>query len=168
MISKKSWIYAQSLLEVEGSQNFLSFLLPVSKELTEKKTMKFFVSKTISLEIKKKLLNKILKACPLLLRNFFFILLEGKAFLGLPQIVQAYQELKDRQKGIYKGVLMSFEPFSEEQKKTLELALEKFFNKKIELEQKTDKKLMGGFSIDIGGYSFSNTVLQDLKNFQNL
>lgn len=168
MISKKSQTYAQALSELSSDTSLLTSLKQLCEIFTEQKIMAFFLSRVVSVENKKKLIASVLKSAPSELKNFFFILLEGQAFVLLPQIVLAFQKLKDKQNRICRGFLFSPHPLLKDQKQKLEDGLQKFFNKKIELQQKEDKNLIGGFLIDVGGFSFNNTVLQDLKRFQNL
>ena len=167
MISKKSQTYAKALFETEGSLELLNQLKSLSQILTQREILNFFLSFTISFKDKKELLEQALKTCSITLKNFFFILLENKSFPFLPQIVQAYQGLLDEKNRVYRGTVFSPHPISEEQEKQLEQALQKFFNKKIELQQKKDKKLIGGLLIDMGGVIFNNTVQRHIKNFKS-
>lgn len=167
MISKKSQTYARALFESSPDPKTLSYLKSLLDIWNkEKAAMDFFVSKLIPLSEKKKLLQQILKSSPPALKNFFFVLLDNQAFSLLPEILLAYQNLQDEKEKTCRGLLYSSELLSEAKRRELEESLEKFFNKKIELTQKEDKNLIGGFSINVGGYSLNSTVKQELKRFK--
>ena len=167
-ISKKSQNYGQALFESESSEQMLIQFKTLSKIFSQKEVLKFFCAFTISLEDKKKLLNLSLKRIFPLLKAFFFVLLENKAFFLLPQIVRVYEGLWEEKQGLCKGTVYSSSPLSQKQKKEIEALLQNFFNKKLELNQKEDKKLIGGIFVKVGNYIFNNTVKQDLKQFKNL
>lgn len=165
MSIKKSRTYAEALLELDPS--LIPALKSFSEVFTEKKIMDFFCARTISLKSKKNLMRSVLKFAPPELKNFFFILLDKGAFSLLPEIVSKGLAQADEKKGLHRGLLFSSHPLPDSEVRQIEETLMKFFNKKIELRQKEDKKLVGGFSIEVGGYRFNNTVGQDLKRFQN-
>ena len=166
MISKKSQTYGQALFECESSQELLYQLETLSRIFTQPEVLGFFLSFTVPMTDKKRLLDKSLKHSLLLLKFFFCVLLDNRAFSLLPQIVESYQKLMDEKDNICRGTLFSPYPVSEEQKRGLEKLLQKFFNKRIELHQKENKKLVGGLSIDVGGYVFDSTVKYQLERFQ--
>ena len=91
----------------------------------------------------------------------------NKSFSLLSQIVSAYQKLMEDKNQLYSGTVFSPSLVSEEQKQQLEKSLQKFFNKKIELQLKEDKTLIGGLYIDVGGYIFNSTVKRQLKHFKS-
>ena len=167
MISKKSWAYAQSLFETDSNPELFSQLKSLSDIFTQPKHMDFFTSFTVPSEEKKKLLEQALKNNHPLLKNFFLVLLVNKSFSLLSQIVSAYQKLMEDKNQLCSGTVFSPSPVSEEQKQQLEKSLQKFFNKKIELQFKEDKTLIGGLYIDVGGYIFNSTVKHQLKHFKS-
>lgn len=166
MISKKSQNYGQALFECESSAELFKQLKALSDLFTEPETLDFFLSFTVSTENKKSLLNKSLKHSSSLLKNFFFVLLDNRTFSLLPQIVSVYQNLMEEKNNLCTGTIYSPYPVSEERKKEIEELLQKFFNKKLELNQKEDKSLIGGIYVKAGGYIFNSTVKQQLKHFK--
>lgn len=166
MISKKSQAYSQALFECEPSQKILSQLQILLEAFTLPEFWNFFLSRSIPIENKKEIVASCLKRSSPLLKNFFFVLLDNKAFSLLPEIVSAYQKLLDEKNKLCRGTIYSPQAFPKEQKKELEKALEKFLNKKVELKLKEDKKLIGGFFVNVGGYIFNSTIKQAIKNFK--
>lgn len=166
IISKKSCTYAQALFELNSEESFFQELRILSEIFIEDSILDFFLSFTVSKEKKRKLMDKTLEKASPLLKNFFYILLDHRSFSLLPQIVNAYRELKDEKDQICRGTVFSASALSVEQKRKLEEALEKFFNKKIKLSSEEDKELMAGFYINAGGYIIDNTVKNYLRQFK--
>ena len=166
MISKKSQVYAQALFELESGWKMLKSLKELSNFFHSAEVLDFFLSFAISKKDKKGLLEKTLKQSPPLLKNFFYVLLDNRAFQLLPQIVSAYQNLLEEKERVCTGIIYSSYPISLKQKQDMEKYLEKFFNKKVDLKPKEDKSLIGGFYIQVGGFLFDSTVKQQLKQFK--
>ncbi|MCZ0932920.1 MAG: ATP synthase F1 subunit delta [Oligoflexia bacterium] len=168
MKKRKSEIYAKALFELESSSALLSHLKNFAEIFMEKKTFLFFLSLSVPFSEKKKALEESLKTAPLLLKNFFFILLDNKKFSLLPDIVQTYRELLDEKNKVCRGLIFSPQQPAKEEKEEIERLLGQFFKKKVALEPKEDKKLIAGFLVDIGGYIFKGASEQYLKNFEKL
>lgn len=166
MNSKKSQIYAQALFELESKRETFQALKELSDLFQPQRVLDFFLSFTIPKEDKKELLGQVLRQSPVLLKNFFYVLLDNKAFSLLPQIVSVYQNLLEDKEKVCTGFIYSPNPLLEKEKQDIEKVLEKFFNKKIDLEWKEDKSLIGGFYVQAGGFLFDSTVKQQLKQFK--
>ena len=166
MISRKSQNYGQALFECEASEKLFQQLKELSDIFMETEIIDFFLSFTVSKEDKENILNKALKHSSPLLKNFFLILLDNKAFSLLPQIVSSYGKLMEEKDNICTGTIYSFHLLSREQTKEIKDLLKNFFNKRLELNQKEDKSLMGGVYIEAGGYVFDGTVKHYLKHFK--
>ena len=161
-------MYARTLFELNSSSEFLDNLHNFSELFIEEKAFQFFLSLSVPLYKKKKVLTESLKKAPNLLKNFFFVLLDNKKFSFLAEIVKTYEELLNEKNKICRGVIFSHQRLSNEEKKELEKLLGSFFNKTVALEPKEDKKLIAGFLVDVGGYVFKGTSEQHLKNFEKL
>lgn len=166
MAGKKSQVYAQALFELGSGEKLLKELENFSVLLMEKEILRFFCSFTVSKEDKKNLLKKIMKNSSPPLKNFFFVLLDNKAFSLLSEIVSSYKKLCDEKLNLIRGDLYSFQPLPE--KEELEKALSRFFNKSVKLNQKLDKTLIAGVYIRVGDYVFNSTVKEYLKQFRTL
>ena len=165
---KKSEIYAKALFELDSSSELLKTLHSFSEILKEEQFFSFFISASVSLEEKKGALAGVLSSCPSIFKNFFFVLLDNKAFSLFHEVAQIYQELFDEKNQICRGWIISPQKPEKEEKEEIEKLLAQFFNKKVALELKEDKKLIAGFLVDIGGYIFKGTSEQYLKNFEKL
>ena len=167
MISKKAQIYGQALFECEASQKMLEQLKALSLLWLEFEIQNFFLCVTVSKKDKKALLNQALKTCPPRLKNFFYVLLDNKNLSLLPQIAEFYQDLLDKKDNKLRGTVYSPSPLTLEQKKELENILSLFFNKKLELCHKEDKKLMAGGLVYAGDFIFNGSVKYQLERFKS-
>ena len=168
MSFKKSKNYAQSLLEIDDSPEFLKSLQSLTELFADPKIQEFFRAQNIPISEKKALLKKNLKGIPDSLKNFLFLLLDYKSFALLPKITKLYQEAFDERHKIYWAEVSSPQKLSEDQKKKLIQILSKFFNKKIELKEKQDKSLIAGLSVQAGDYLLSGNCFQQLQSFEKL
>ena len=166
MISKKSQVYAQALFDLECGREMLNSLKELSALFSSNEFLGFFLSQSIPKEEKKEILRKTLSKAPPRSKNFFYVLLDNKAFSLLPQILSAYQKLVEKKENICRGLIYSPSPLSLDQKQEIEKALEKFFNKKVDLKLKEDKSLIGGFYIQVGDFLFDSSLKQQLKQFK--
>ena len=166
MISKRSQIYAQALFELKAGSELAEQLKIFSEAFQSSEIMGFFLSFTVSEENKKQVLKSVFKPANPLLKNLLFALLDNKAFFLLPEIAWAYGQLMDEKEGLCRGLLYSPYPVSAEEKQDIEKHLQKFFNKKLALDQKEDKSLIGGIYIEAGGFVFNGTVKNQLRQFK--
>ena len=168
MKKRTSEVYARALFELDSSAEFFKSLKSFSEIFMEEKNLPFFLSLSVSHSEKKKVLSKSLDSAPLLLKNFFFILLENKKFSFLSDILKNYQTLLDEKNKINRGLIFSPQEVSKEYKEEIEKILGDFFNKTVALEPKVDKKLIAGVLVDVGGYIFKGNSKQYLKKFDKL
>ena len=165
MKAKKSGVYASSLLNVSPKEKTLKDLKDLVLLLNKEERIKeFFVSPLIPKKEKKSFLKQILSKGEL--QSFLFVLIDNQAFSFLSEITQDFQELLDEKNKLCRGVIYSPTPLSESLKKELSQKLENFFKKKVELEEKEDKKLIDGFLIEAGGYVFNSSLKYDLEKFK--
>lgn len=168
MISKRAETYGKAFFEISSSKAVLQSLKSFSEALNEKESLEFFNSFVISLEDKKKALQASFKNEGEEIERFLFVLLENRALPLLPEIVQAYEKLLFEQQSCERGWVCSANPLSPQEKKELEHALGKFLNKKIDLEERTDKKTIAGFFVQVGDYVFNDTLQGHLNTFKKL
>ena len=166
MISKRSWTYAQALFELESGSELAGQLKALSDVFQSPEIMDFFLSFTVSKEDKKGLLKTVFQSRAPLLKNLLFVLLDNRAFFLFPEIALAYRQLMDEKEDLCRGTLYSPRPLSVEEKQDVEKKLQKFFHKKLALDQKENKNLIGGLYIEAGGFIFNGTVKNQLKQFK--
>ena len=164
--------YAQALYE-EGVQNnrldkvdadmaLIQETLDASREL-----VLFFQSPVISRKKKEavvqELFGKRLQPATL---NFLKLLIEKKREDLFPEMVQAYSELRDEQKGIVEANARVAKPLSGSEEKALRTSLEKLTGKDIRLVVEEDPSLIGGLIVRVGDTVYDGSVQHKLASLR--
>jgi len=91
------------------------------------------------------------------------LLLERNRVNYLPMIRAAYEDMANAKEGLVKGTAFSAYPISEEAKGRIEQALGEKLDKKVLLDMKEDKYLIGGIKVVIGGLRIDGSVKRQLE-----
>ena len=107
----------------------------------------------LEIDKRKELLSDIIKALSMEAppAALLGLLLERNRMNYLPLICNAYEEMVDDKEGMVKGVGYSAYPVSETAKTRIEEALGKRLEKRVQLDMKEDKSLIGGIKVIVGG-----------------
>lgn len=85
-----------------------------------------------------------------MVRNFCMLLAEKERLNALPQITQAYSDLRDAANGIIRGQLLTAIELTPEKKKAVSSQLEQQSQKKIALTYAVDRNILGGVVLKVG------------------
>jgi F-type H+-transporting ATPase subunit delta len=91
------------------------------------------------------------------------LLLENTKINYLPMIRETYSDLADEKEGIVKGTAFTAFPMNDDAKSRVEDALGERMSKKVRLEVKEDKSLIGGLKVIIGGTMIDGSVKRQLE-----
>jgi F-type H+-transporting ATPase subunit delta len=91
------------------------------------------------------------------------LLLERNRMNYLPLIRAAYEEMVNDREGVVKGIGYSAYPLSGGAKARIEKALGERLNRKVLLDVKEDRDLIGGIKVIIGGMRIDGTVRRQLE-----
>ena len=91
------------------------------------------------------------------------LLLDRDRMGYLSLIHSAYEDMVDEKEGRVKGVGYSAYPLSEELKARIEEALGERLRKKVRLDIKEDKDLIGGIKVIVGGMRIDGSVKRQLE-----
>jgi F-type H+-transporting ATPase subunit delta len=91
------------------------------------------------------------------------LLLEKNRMNYLPLMRDAYEEMVDDREGRIKGIGYSAYPVPDKVKSRIEEALGARFNKKVQLQIKEDKDLIGGIKVIVGGMRIDGSVRRQLE-----
>jgi F-type H+-transporting ATPase subunit delta len=91
------------------------------------------------------------------------LLLERSRMNYLPMIRAVYEEMANDKEGLVKGIGYSAYPLSDEAKVRIEEVLGEKLNKKVLLDIKEDKDLIGGIKVVIGGLRIDGSVKRQLE-----
>ena len=98
--------------------------------------------------------------------NFLLVLIDKGRTAHLQRIVKQYELLLNESMGFSKGVIYSVMPLSREQLASFEEKIGTLINKKVKLDNRTDRNLIGGVRIFVEGRLIDASVkkrLSDLK-----
>ncbi|MGN0552754.1 MAG: ATP synthase F1 subunit delta [Oscillospiraceae bacterium] len=98
--------------------------------------------------------------------NFICVITEKSRADHLPEIADCYKERWYDKSGIAEVTVTSDSPLTEKQREKLVAKLEKVYNKKIILEEKTDSSLIGGIKVNYNGVLMDGTVKTRLETLQ--
>lgn len=126
-------------------------------------------SPCIPADEKKKLLNAVFegKICDELL-NLWMILVDKRRTIHFENIVKVYDDLRNHEKGLAYGKIVSMNPLTEEQVLRFEAETSKLLQEKVKLENETDKSLIGGVKILIDGKIIDATIRKRLSDLTDI
>lgn len=161
--------YATSLLETAIEKNNLDVVtsdiqLMVETLLQNKKLELMLESPVIRPELKLKILKEIFeeKISKETIEFVEFVVLKKREDL-LRAIGNRFLELRDEHLGIASVEVTAAIDFTTEQKSSLQERLEKILNKKVRLNFKTEKDLVGGFIAKVGDTLYDASIRHQLE-----
>lgn len=98
--------------------------------------------------------------------NFLLLIAENKRENYIPGIFRYLEDLYRREEGIKSAVLTSAQPLNESLVAQIKEILEKEFKSKVELSQKVDQKLIGGFVLRVEDKQYDASLLTQLKKIR--
>jgi F-type H+-transporting ATPase subunit delta len=98
--------------------------------------------------------------------NFLLLITENKRENYIPGIFRNLEDLYRREEGIRSAVLTSALPLSESLVLQVRKILETEFEAKVELSQKVDNRLLGGFVIRVDDKQYDASLSTQLKKIR--
>lgn len=144
-----SLTYAHSLFSLAEDENLTEDIYKELLELSEifaenSDYASLLDSPTLPVMQRLALIDDAFKGCLEYVVNFIKILCEKKCVHLFPDCVKEYEKLYNKKLGIEKVTAITAVPLSSELQNKLALKLEKEYGKKIKLELKVDKSILGG------------------------
>lgn len=165
--------YAKALYSsVEKSDQkieILNFLRSFSEALKKDSNLLEQVqSKAIKSDQVKDILNSLVAKMNTkeILKNFFYLLVDKNRLVYIAEISDEFQMLMDEENGVVRGVVKSASAISPEKKDELEEKFSKKLDKKVILTYQKDAKVVAGLRVNVGAYTFDDTVERHLKNIK--
>ena len=156
--------YAKALLHLghqkEKAKDYQSQIRSVANVVSSPDVTAFFLNTAVAQDNKKKTLEQLFSGVEFDedVKAFLFLLVENGRLTVLPEIVKASQELLDADDGITRGKIKSMAPLSDSVKADYENKIGQILKKKIYLEQALDEKILGGVRVEIGGWTFDDSL----------
>ncbi|MGI6721411.1 MAG: F0F1 ATP synthase subunit delta [Anaerovoracaceae bacterium] len=120
--------------------------------LQEKDFYRLLCNPTVSNEEKKTILKNVFEGrISKEMLSFLYILVDNNRGGHYERIVREYRKLRDEEEGFETGTVYSVQPLTEEQMARLQEETSDLLKRRIKLENLTDKSLIGGFKVMVGG-----------------
>ncbi len=163
--------YAKALLKIAGSDQskangFGSFLQAANQLFAIEDTKKVLKSLVMPADLKRALLEfaKSKAQASNEVDSFSAQLVEAGRVNLIPEICSEYTRLLNERQGVAAGVVTTALPLSDNDRASLQDALNGVFKKKINLENKIDKKILGGLVVEVGNFAIDLSVKAKLES----
>lgn len=156
--------YAKALLQLgrqkERAKEYQAQIKSVADVIKSPDVSAFYSNTAVTLESKKKSLDTLFAGTKFDedVKGFLYLLIDNSRMTHLPDIVQATQTLIDAEEGITRGKIKSLTPVSDAVRTEYENKIGQILKKKIYLEPVIDQKVMGGVRVEIGGWTFDDSL----------
>jgi len=168
-MSKLSARYAKSLLELSIEKGSLEkvyadmkLILSTCRENHELQVL--LKSPIVNSDKKQEVLKAIFgNKTEILTLTFINILTEKRREMYLEEIAEAFTEQYKNQKNILTAIVTTAQGLDEELRKQVLQVIKKSADSEVELVEKTDKTLIGGFIIRIGDKQEDTSISRKLK-----
>jgi len=158
-----------SLKTAEEKKATLSFLRAMSSAVSEDpRLLEQIKTKSLSSENTKKTISSLLEQAKMkdLLMNFFNLLVDKGRVDLLSGITESFEMYMDEDNGILRGVVKSALNLSPEKRAELEERFAKKLEKRVILTYQTDEKVVGGVRVEVGPYTFDDTIETHIKKIK--
>lgn len=164
-------VYSDAFFELSKEKDKLKThkedLQTIKDIITEHMELKeVILSPTIEKSDKKNLIKKIFSDIDNDTLNLINVLIDKSRFTIFEDLTRDFNKKYNKEFNISEGKIYSANKLDEKEIKDLEKVLSKKFNKKVELKNEIDNKLIGGVSILLDGKRIDNSVkfrLESLK-----
>jgi len=165
--TKSAARYAKSLLELSVEQNnsdkIAANMQAIVSAYDENREFQLFLSSPIiSAEKKISVFESLFSNFEELSVKFIRLITKNGREAQLADIAQAYLKLLKEQQGISEVILTSASPLDEATKSVILSKIKNLTKEKVELIEKTDKSLIGGFTIVMGDQKIDASIANQL------
>ncbi len=170
--SKISVRYARALFELAKEEKLndqvksnMLYLLGIIDEVPEFRLL--IDDPLIKINQKKEIVRALFKnQLEDLTLQFLYMIIRSKRESYLPSITRTYMKFYKKDKGIKSAVFTTPQPVSDTLRNTIIKLVSKKLNIRVELEEKTDEKLIGGFILRIEDQQIDASVASHLNNIR--
>ena len=96
-----------------------------------------------------------------------FLLVEKRRIFFVEKIINSFLRLCSQKRGEVKAELISSKELSDDQVSKIKNELAENFSKKIKLDYKYDKSLIGGLIIQVGSIMVDTSIKNKLQQIEN-
>ena len=154
--------------EEAKSQDVFKDILLIENIIKENpEFMEFLASPIVKVSDKKNLFKDLFEDnIGQLSYNFLLLLLENKRELFLPSICRFYVQIYKENQGIQEGSITTAKPLNKEHKEEIHKFIRRRFKIEIELDEKIDPSLIGGFLLRIEDQQIDASISSQLKKIK--
>lgn len=99
--------------------------------------------------------------------SFFTLIIKKGREDGLDEISEEFLKQYDEFKNIKKALVISADPISAEAKQKISELISQKFNKTVELEEKIDESLIGGYILRVDDLQIDSSIKAQLREIKN-
>ena len=101
-------------------------------------------------------------------KNTLLLMVENARLVLLPQVLEEWQKLYNKQNSIVEVEVKSVKPLTPTQSKKLKEVLEKKIKQKVKIKSILNPDVLGGLCISFGSYQIDDTLEAKLKSLQKI
>lgn len=157
--------YAKAILQLghqKGhAKEYSAQIKAIAQVITSQEdVLQFFSNTTVSHDLKKKSLETLFQGNNYSedVKAFLYLLVDRSRIYVLSEIAQATENILDEEEGVTRGKIKSSAAISEQTKHDYEKKIGQALGKKIFLEAAVDEKIMGGVRVEVGGWTFDDSL----------
>lgn len=163
--------YAQAVFEIASRHNELDRwsgdLKKIAVLAQYEDIVKVLNNPMFSIDKKAKLLEARLQGVNPLAMNLINILTAQGNFSLIVTVADQFQQMLDQSRGVEKAEVTSAVPLDSSERTKITEYLSKITGKKIELTEKVDRSLLGGFIARVGGKIIDGSTSNQLSSLRN-
>ena len=135
---------------------------------TSPELRRFFLDPMISAKKKKRVINALFeKRVHTVTLSFLRLLVKKRRENIFPEIVRAYNQLRNEQLGVVEALVRVALPMSEKEEKKVKEGIENLTGKKVQLRTEIDESIMGGIVIRVGDMVYDGSVQHQLESLKD-
>lgn len=164
-------VYSEAFFDLSSDKNKLEmhkedlkYILDVFDKNKELNSL--MDNPNVSIEDKKYLISEIFVDIDSDSKNLLNVLIDNKRFMVFGDLVRDFNRKYNYVNNILEGIVYSTRKLDSEDFKNLENALNKKFDKKVELTNIIDESLIGGLSIYVEGKRIDNSIRNRLDSLK--
>ncbi len=157
--------YAKAILQLgnqkDSAKEYSSQVKAIAQILTaQPDVMQFFSNTTVSQDLKKKCLETLFESGKYSedVKAFLYLLVDRSRMSALSAIAKATESILDAEEGVTRGKIKSASAISDQARMDYEKRIGTALGKKIYLEATVDEKVMGGVRVEVGGWTFDDSL----------
>jgi F-type H+-transporting ATPase subunit delta len=126
------------------------------------------VNPSIPAEVKERTLDEVARSLAIgePARRLVLLLARNYRFGQLPAILEAYEELHDRRRGVARARVTSAQPLDARAVQELERTLRHLLGQEIRVELAVDAKLLAGFVVQVGSVRYDSSLDGQLRRLR--